>query len=54
METMEDHRQFWVEVAKSNGWYEDPFYVVVWDSPDGQIVDSVSYVGLACDMRLDN
>jgi hypothetical protein len=35
------HRAFWANVAKENGWYREPFYVQVWQRPDGTITDSI-------------
>lgn len=40
--SIEDTRAFWAEVAKENGWYQEPFYVQVWLNPDGTIYDSVA------------
>lgn len=43
MKTIEEHRAFWANVAKENGWYTEPFYVQVWIDPDTEeIYDSVS------------
>lgn len=41
-EAIETSRAFWAEVAKEHGWYQEPFYVQVWLSPDGEVYDSVS------------
>jgi len=46
MKTIEEHREFWANVAKDNGWYFEPFYVVVYLDDDGKIVDSLSHKGL--------
>ena len=41
-QSIETSRAFWAEVAKEHGWYQEPFYVQVWLSPDGEVYDSVS------------
>lgn len=51
MKTIEEHRQFWANVAKENGWYTEPFYVQVWIDPDtDEIYDSVSTRDLPYDI----
>ena len=50
---IEQHRQWWSEVAKENGWYTQPFFIQVWIDRDGEVVDSVSYEGLTQDWILD-
>ena len=52
MKTLEEHRSFWAGIAKRNGWYREPFYVVTWLRGNGEIVDSVSYDGLDRDMSV--
>lgn len=52
METIEDHRLFWADIAKVNGWYVEPFYVQVWIRDDGTIEDSVSFRGLNQDFLI--
>jgi hypothetical protein len=44
------HREYWAEIARSNGWYFEPFYIHVWVDDKGEIVDSVSYRGLDRDI----
>jgi hypothetical protein len=46
MKTIEDARKFWAKVARENGWYAEPFYVQVWTDTAGNIIDSVSTVGM--------
>lgn len=48
--SIEDTRAFWAEVAKENGWYQEPFYVQVWLNPDGTIYDSVATRRLSQDL----
>jgi len=48
--TIEEHRQFWVKVAKENGWYAEPFFVQVWIDGGGDITDSVSFQGMTQDI----
>jgi hypothetical protein len=47
---IDTHREYWAEIAHSNGWYTDPFFVHVWVNDNGEIVDSVSYRGLNRDI----
>lgn len=51
---IEEHRKWWAEVAKENGWYTQPFFIQVWVDRDGEVADSVSYEGLTQDWILDN
>lgn len=52
MKTIEEHRQFWADVAKENGWYTEPFYVQVFIDPDTkEIYDSVSFNGMTKDIE---
>ena len=44
------HREYWAEIARSNGWYTNPFFVHVWVNDNGEIIDSVSYRGLDRDI----
>lgn len=44
------HREYWAEIARSNGWYTDPFFIHVWVDCNGEVVDSVSYRGLDRDI----
>ena len=46
---LEKHRELWSNVARKNGWYQEPFYVQVWIK-NNKIVDSVSFVGLDRDI----
>ena len=41
--TVEQHRAFWADVGKKNGWYSDgmPLPLVMWVDEDGVIKDSV-------------
>lgn len=50
---IEEHRKWWAQVAKENGWYTQPFFIQVWIDRDGEVVDSVSYEGLTRDWILD-
>lgn len=47
---VDEHREFWADVAKKNGWYKEPFFVQVWVDDSGNVVDSVSYQGLSEDI----
>jgi hypothetical protein len=49
---IEQCRDFWATIAKRNGWYAEPFYVQVWRDGDGNITDSVSFIGLAQDIEV--
>lgn len=51
MKTIEEHREFWANIAKQNGWYVEPFYVQVWMNPDTEeIYDSVATRDLPYDI----
>ncbi len=51
---IEKHRKTWKKVAKSNGWYKEPFFVQVWINKETkEIVDSVSFIGLKQDLIVD-
>lgn len=50
MKTIEEAREFWANIAKANGWHQEPFYVQVWLNSEGEIVDSVSTRGLTADI----
>jgi hypothetical protein len=52
VETVEERREFWAEVAKKNGWYSEPFFVQVWQNEAGEVWDSVSHQGLTEDIIL--
>lgn len=52
-EQIEQHRTWWAEVAKENGWYTQPFFIQVWVDRDGEVADSVSYQGMTQDWVLD-
>lgn len=52
MNTLDDHRRFWADIAREKGWYASPFHVMVWTASDGRIIDSVSYRGLDRDIEL--
>ena len=52
MEIIETQREFWMRIAKDNGWYQSPFYVQVWMRRDGSVIDSVSYKGMTHDIVL--
>ena len=52
LETLEDARSIWAEVAKENGWYKEPFYVQAWIDEDGTLDDCVSFQGLDQDIIL--
>jgi hypothetical protein len=38
--SVEFHRQLWSEIAKENGWYNEPFYVQTFQNEAGEIWDS--------------
>lgn len=50
---IEEHRKWWAEIAKENGWYSQPFFIQVWVDSEGEVEDSVSYKGLDRDWVLD-
>ena len=52
LETLEDARSIWTEVAKENGWYKEPFYVQAWIRKNGELDDCVSFQGLDQDIIL--
>lgn len=48
---IEEARQYWAEVAKRNGWYQEPFFVQVWVSKQtGKLLDAVSWQGVQEDI----
>ena len=47
---LEEHRKFWANVAKENGWYKQPFFIIAWINKRGEIIDSVSHRGLEKDI----
>ena len=49
---IEAHRAKWAGIARANGWHSTPFYVQIWVNESGEITDSVSFAGLACDLIL--
>ena len=51
---IEEHRKWWAEVAKENGWYTQPFFIQVWIDKDGEIEDSVSYKDMKRDYIINN
>lgn len=40
------HREFWANIAKTRGWYQEPFFIQVWIDETGKIQDSVSFRGI--------
>ena len=53
-EQVEKAREFWAEVAKKHGWYQEPFYVQVWVNPEtGVMMDSVASRGMTQDVIVD-
>lgn len=53
MKTIEEHRQFWADIAKQNDWYAEPFHVAVWVDPrTNEIYDSLSYRTLTQDLEI--
>lgn len=50
---VDEHREYWEEIAKKNGWYTEPFYVMVWVDENDDIVDSVSYIGMTEDVIIE-
>lgn len=36
------HKNYWTDIARKNGWYAEPFHIHVWIDPDGNVVDSVA------------
>lgn len=37
-----EHLARWMQVAKDNGWYHEPFHIQVWVDLKGHIVNSVA------------
>lgn len=54
LKALEEARIFWADIAKENGWYEEPFYVQVWMNDNDELDDSVSFAGLKQDILLKN
>lgn len=52
-EDVEKHRKYWAKVAQKHGWYTEPFYVQVFVDADGNIVDSVSFIGMTADIVVE-
>ena len=50
---IEKHRAFWAKIAKENGWYVEPFNVLIWIDKTGNVTDSVSYIGLTKDFVIE-
>jgi hypothetical protein len=50
METIEECREFWVKLAKENGWYYEPFFIQVMKNEDGKIIDSVAHRDMSEDI----
>lgn len=48
--TLEQHRRYWMRIAKKNGWYKQPFFIIAWVNKRGEITNSVSYDALDRDM----
>lgn len=42
----EQYRTRWAKVAKTNGWYFEPFYIQLFTNEAGVIVDSVAHCGM--------
>lgn len=48
---VDQHRNFWATVAKSRGWYVEPFFVQLWfDETTGDIIDSVATRDMTADV----
>ena len=47
---IDEHREYWADVAQKNGWYKEPFFVQVWADESGNIVDSVAHQGMTTDI----
>lgn len=52
-EQIEHNRRLWAAIAKDYGWYTEPFYIQVWVNKQGKATDSVSFVGLAEDIVIE-
>ena len=50
---IENQRKFWAKIARANNWYVEPFFVQVWVNESGDIVDSVSHIGLTEDIVIE-
>lgn len=50
MKTVEAHRRYLARIAKAHGWFAQPFCIIAWLDESGDVVDSVSYVGLDRDL----
>lgn len=49
-EDLSKHRETWAALAKKNGWYTEPFFVQLWVSSKGSVVDSISFRGIEKDI----
>lgn len=47
------HKDFWANMAKKRGWYQEPFFIHIWVNGKGEIQDSVSYKGISKDYVSD-
>ena len=53
MNTMQEHRQKWIAIAKKYDWYAEPFFIQVWRDPETyEIYDSVSFPALTEDVQI--
>lgn len=51
--TIESCRAEWAETAKRFGWYTTPFYVQIWQTKEGFIIDSLSHKGMTKDIIVE-
>ena len=47
------NKKFWSGIAQKNNWYYEPFFIQVWVNKNGEVVNSVSVIGLDKDYVLD-
>lgn len=48
---LEPYREKWAKIAKSGGWYAEPFFIQVFADPNTEVIyDSVSFSGMTKDL----
>lgn len=47
------YNDFWANIAKKRGWYQEPFFIQIWVDAEGKIQDAVSYKGIDKDYVSD-
>lgn len=39
--SIEAAREAWIKIAKRRNWYKEPFYIAVWVSKHGNVMDAL-------------